>query len=175
MSEKRMEEHLKSLACLLHSAFFGVFSALKEEFGFFEAWNRAINRINALNLYLEFIEDKDLEDLFRELEKTGIYEGLELKQEGNKITFKIGKCLFANSKDGVHQKLRLVDIPCPLALFFGTYLARQYRPMKVYAYPTAYDKEGSTTDIELLSPEKYKEKMNVLREIVEAERKIQRT
>lgn len=173
MSSEEEASSMRDLACMLHSAFFGVFGALKDEYGFFGGCDYAIERINALNLYLKFIESKDVKEILRGLERTGIYQGLELRREGDAIFFTIGRCSFAGGEEGIHEKLRKIDVPCPLALFVGAYLAGRNPSRKIYVYPTVYDKEGCTTEMEILSLGQYEQKKKTLRGIAEAEKTIE--
>lgn len=172
MSSEEETMHIRDLACLFHSTFFGVFYALKEECGFFNGCDYAIGRINALNLYLKFIESKKIKEILRDLERTGIYQGLELKHDRDKVVFRIERCSFAGGEEGIHEKLRIIDIPCPLALFVGAYLAGQNPSKKIYVYPTVYDKEGCTTEMEILSLREYEQKKKTLKDMAEAEKTI---
>jgi len=158
------------LASMLHSVFFGVFSALREEHGFFGGCEYAIEKINSPNGYLKFIEGKSIEDIVRSLEKTGFYQGLEFNREGETAFFSIGRCFFAIGEKGNHAELKMIDVPCPLALFAAAYLANCDRSKKVYVYPTVYTMEGCKTEFGFLSPEEYEQKKKTLRIIAETEK-----
>jgi len=156
---------------MLHGAFFGTLYELRKEKGLFGVWEYATKGIShILAGYLTPLGDAKIEDILLDLEKTGVYQGLELKHEGNKFTFKIGKCSFAGGKEGVHKQLSPLDMPCPFALFVGGYIARKNPSKRLYAYPSIYAEEGTTTEMELLTPREYEQKTRKLAEMAEVEK-----
>ena len=157
-SSKDEASPMTDLASMLHSVFFGVFSALREEHGFFGGCEYAIEKINNVNGYLKFKEGKSIEDIVRTLEKTGLYQGLEFNREGDTAIFSISRCFFAEGEKGIHTKLNMIDVPCPLALFVAAFVADCDRSKRVYVYPTVYTPEGCKTEFGLLSPEEYEQK-----------------
>ena len=161
---------MNNMASMLHCVYFGVFSALRAEHGFFGGCEYAIEKINNTNGYLKFIEGKSIHDILRSLEKTGLYQGLEFSQEGNTAYFRIGKCSFAEGEKGIHTELKAIDVPCPLALFAAAYIANCDRSKRVYVYPTTYTPEGCKTEFGILSPEEYEKKKQTLRIIVDTEK-----
>jgi hypothetical protein len=162
---------MRKLACMLHGAFFGTLYELRKEKGLFGVWEYATKGIShILAGYLTPLGNAEIEDILSDLEKTGVYQGLELKREENKFTFKIGKCSFAGGKEGVHKQLGPLDIPCPFALFVGGYIARRHPSKRLYAYPSIYTEEGTITEMELLTPQEYEQKTRKLAEIAKIEK-----
>lgn len=171
MSSKEQIQLMRKLACVLHGAFFGTLYEIRKEKGFFGVWEYATNGISCILAgYLTPLGNAKIEDILLDLEKTGIYQGLELKREGNKFTFKIGKCSFAEGEEGVHKQLSPLDMPCPLALFVGGYIAKENSSKRIYAYPSIYTEEGTMTEMELLTPQEYEEKRRKLAEMTEIEK-----
>ena len=157
---------MRNLACVLHSTYFGTLQALRKEKGFFAVCELSIRGIDdMLKAYFNFLEEKEVTDILAHLEKTGIYQNIELVQEGDRYLLKIGKCLFAGGEEGVHKKIKGIDMPCPIALFVSSCLAKQHPSKRIYAYPSSYDEEGATTQIDLVSPEEYERRMDELTKI----------
>ncbi|OGD45834.1 hypothetical protein A3K70_04655 [Candidatus Bathyarchaeota archaeon RBG_16_48_13] len=154
------------MACALHGVYFGTFQALKKERNFFDVHEMAIKGINnTVESYFEHFGQKDVRDLLIELERTGLYKGLELKKNGNKYSFIIRKCLFAGGEHGVHSKIKGIDLPCPIALAIGAALYRKSPDMKIYVYPSVYESDGTVTQMDLISAEEYKKRISALKRI----------
>jgi hypothetical protein len=171
MSSEEQIKLMRELACMLHAAFFGTLYKLRKERGLFGVWEHATEGISyILAGYFTPLGDAKIEDVLLDLEKTGVYQDLKLKRDGNKFTFKVGKCSFAGGEEGVHKQLSLLDMPCPLALFVGGYIARKNPSKRIYAYPTVYTEEGNITEMELLTPQEYEQKKRELVEMAKIEK-----
>jgi len=162
-------DEMKGMACILHSTFYGTFCSAMKEKGVFD-WEGAIGETKKfLRNYLKTLDSlgyDDLEKVIKKLEETGLYQNVELIHKGNKIVFKIGKCLLAGGKRGVHTMLGPTNAPCPIAIFIAAYIARQNPQKKVYVYSTIYHEEGTTTEIELLWPSNYKRKVDTEKSLI---------
>lgn len=158
--------NMKNLACVLHSTYFGTVQALRKEEGFFAVCELVVKGvIEMLEGYFNFLETSRITDILKNLEKTGIYRDVELKREGDRFLFTIGKCLFAGGEGGVHKMIKGIDTPCPIALFVGSCLAKENPSKRIYVYPSSYEEEGITTQIDLISPADYKRRMDALRDM----------
>ncbi len=167
-SEDEQMTDMRNLACILHSVYFGTLLALKKEKSFFEVYEVAINGVgDMLGGYFNLLEAKGLEEVMESLEKTGIYNDVQLEEMGEgSYLFKIGDCKFAGGEEGVHKSVKGIDMPCPLALFVGSVLAKQDPSKKIYIYPTVYDDESSSTQIDLISEREFQERMDRLKNMV---------
>ena len=167
-SEEEQMADMRTLASILHSVYFGTLSALKKEKSFFEVYEIALNGIgDMLGGYFNLLEAKELEEVMESLEKTGIYNDLQLEEMGEgSYLFKIGECKFAGGEGGVHKSIKGIDMPCPLALFIGSVLAKQDPLKKTYVYPTVYDENSSSTQIDLIPEREFKERMDRLKNMV---------
>jgi hypothetical protein len=171
MSQEDELKNMQNLACILHSVYFGTFQALKGENEFFDVYEIAIKGVNSMvNSYFKQMKYKDLEKTISDLEETGLYQGLDLKQKGDKYIFTVRKCLFAAGEGGVHSSIKGLDIPCPIALAIGASLLRQNPTKKIYVYPSVYDPEGTVTQMDLMTPLEYKKKISVLKKIARSKR-----
>ena len=151
---------------MLHSTYFGVLQALRKEKGLFAIYELSIKGIDeTLKAYFNFLGDKSVPEIIAHLEGTGIYKAIVIKREGDRYMLDIGKCLFASGSEGVHKSISDIDMPCPIALFICSCLAKENPTKKLYIYPSIYDEEGVTTQIDLLSPEEYAKKMDDLNKI----------
>ena len=166
-SEDEQMADMRNLASILHSVYFGTLFALKKEKSFFEVYEIAIKGIgDMLGGYFNPLEAKGLDEVMESLGKTGIYNDLELEEVGeDSYVFKIGECKFAGGEEGVHKEIKGIDMPCPLALFIGSVLAKQDPTKKPYIYPTVYDEESSTTQIDIISEREFQERMNRLKNL----------
>ncbi len=163
--------NMQNLACILHGVYFGTFQALKGENEFFDTYELAIKGVNnTVDSYFKHMKDKDVEKIIADLEETGLYQGLELKQKGDKYIFTIRKCLFAGGEGGVHSSIKGIDLPCPIALAVGAALCRQNPNKKIYVYPSVYEPEGTVTQMDLTTPEEYKKKLGALKKIARNKR-----
>lgn len=163
MSGEKQISNMKTLACILHSTYFGILQVLKKEKGFFGVCGLAVEGVSEmLKGYFTFLEEKKIPKILADLEKTDLYQNLELKQEGSKFLFKVGKCLFAGGEKGVHKRIKGIDMPCPIALFVSSCLAKQNPSKRIYVYPSVYEDEGTTTQIDLISPREYERRMAIL-------------
>ncbi len=167
-SEKEQMADMRNLASILHSVYFGTLLALKKEKSFFEVYEVAINGVgDMLGGYFNLLEAKGLEEVMESLEKTGIYNDVQLEEVGeDSYLFKIGECKFAGGEGGVHKVIKGIDMPCPLALFIGSVLAKQDPSKKTYIYPTVYDDDSSSTQIDLIPEREFQERMNRLSSMV---------
>lgn len=173
MSEEEQLKNMRNLACVLHSTYFGTLQALKKERGFFAVCELAVKGISdMLKGYFKFLEEKKITDILANLEKTGVYQNVELKQKGNKYIFKVGKCLFAGGGEGVHKMIKEIDMPCPIALFVGSCLAKQNPSKRIYVYPSVYEEEGTITQIDLISPKEYERRMEILTKMTKTEKRL---
>lgn len=163
--EDRLED-MRHLACILHGVYFGTFQALKEEKDFFDVYEIAIRGVNStVESYFKHLQRKDVKSIISELEKSGLYQGLELKQKGEKYTFNIGKCLFAGGENGVHSSIKGIDIPCPIALAVCATISKENPDKRMYVYPSVYEPEGSVTQMDLITPEDYQKRLSALKKI----------
>ena len=159
-------DKMRSLACVLHGVYFGTFQALKKDRNFFDAHEVAIRGINStVESYFKHLKQADVADLMMELERTGLYKGLELRKNGDKYSFIIRKCLFAGGEEGVHSQIKGIDLPCPISLAIGAALYRKNPDRKIYVYPSVYEPEGSITQMDLITAEEYKKRLGALRKI----------
>jgi hypothetical protein len=157
--------NMRNLASILHSVYFGTLFVLKKEKSFFEVYEVAIKGIgNMLGGYFNPLEATGLDEILKSLGKTGIYNDLQLQEVGEgSYVFKIGDCKFAGGKEGVHNEIKGIDMPCPLALFIGSVLAKQDPTKKPYIYPTVYGEESSITQIDVISEREFLERMKRLK------------
>ena len=158
---------MRNLASILHSVYYGTLSVLKKDASLFEVNAVAIKGIeDMLGGYFNHIEAQSLDEVLLKLEKTGLYSdlGVEKVPEGSYL-FKIGDCKFAGGDDGVHKSVQGIDMPCPLAMFVGSILGKESPLMKVYIYPTVYEDESSTTQIDLITEKEYKERLERLQKM----------
>lgn len=164
-SEDEQMADMRNLAAMLHSVYFGTLLALKKEKSLFEVYEVAINGIgDMLGGYFNLLEAKGLEEVMESLEKTGIYNDLQLEKVGEgSYLFKIGECKFAGGEEGVHKNIKGIDMPCPLALFVGSVLAKEDPSKKPYIYPTTYEDESSSTQIDLITEREFQERMRRLK------------
>jgi hypothetical protein len=164
-SEDEQMTSMRNLASILHSVYFGTLHALKKEKSFFEVYEVAINGISdMLGGYFNLLEAQELDEVMENLEKTGIYNDLQLEEVGeDSYLFKIGDCKFAGGEEGVHQNVQGIDMPCPLALFVGSVLAKQDPSKKIYIYPTVYEDDSSSTQIDLIPEREFQERMDRLK------------
>jgi hypothetical protein len=166
LNEKDQLIGMKNLACMLHSTYFGTLQALRKEKGFFASCELAEKGISEmLEAYFHLLESWKIPDILKTLEETDLYTDLKIKQEGDTYFFEIGKCLFAGGEKGVHKTIKNIDLPCPIALFVAACISRENPSKKIYIYPSSYDEDGTITQIELLDPEEYSRKMNILSEM----------
>ena len=167
-SEEEQMANMQNLASILHSVYFGTLSALKKETSFFEVYEVAINGIGEmLGGYFNLLEVKELEEVMESLEETGIYNDLQLEEVGeDSYLFKIGECKFAGGEAGVHKGIKEIDMPCPLALFVGSVLVKNEPSKKIYIYPTVYDDDSSSTQIDLIPEREFQERMRRLKDMV---------
>jgi len=114
-SEEEQMADMRNLAAILHSVYFGTLSALKKEKSFFEVYEVAINGIgDMLGGYFNLLEAKGLEEVIESLEKTGIYNDLQLEEVSkDSYLFKIGDCKFAGGEAGVHKGIKGIDMHAP--------------------------------------------------------------
>jgi hypothetical protein len=164
-SEEEQMADMRNLAAILHSVYFGTLSALKKEKSFFEVYEIAIKGIgDMLGGYFNLLEAKGLEEVIESLEKTGIYNDLQLEEVSKgSYLFKIGECKFAGGEAGVHKGIKGIDMPRPLALFVGSILAKEDPSKKIYIYPTVYDDDSSSTQIDLITEREFQERMRRLK------------
>jgi hypothetical protein len=164
-SENDQMANMKNLASILHSVYFGTLLALKKENSFFEVYEVAINGIgDMLGGYFNLLEAQEIDEVMESLEKTGIYNEVQLVEVGDgSYLFKIGECKFAGGEGGVHKSVKGIDMPCPLALFVGSVLAKQDPSKKPYIYPTVYDDDSSSTQIDLIPEKEFQERMERLK------------
>jgi hypothetical protein len=54
-------------------------------------------------------------------------------------------------------------MPCPLALFVSSILAKEDPSKKIYIYPTVYDDDSSSTQIDLITEREFQERMKRLK------------
>ena len=161
---------MRDLACMLHSTYYGVLQALRKEKGLFAICELSIKGIDEmLKVYFNFLENKSLPEIITYLENTGIYKDIELTQNDDKFILDIGKCLFAGGKEGVHNTITGIDMPCPVALFISSCIVKENPSKKIYIYPSDYSEEGVTTQIDLISPEEYTKRMSELNKIAKIE------
>ena len=154
---------MKDLACMLHSTYFGTLQALRKEKSLFAICELSIKGIDEmLKAYFNFLDEKNIPEILEHLESTGIYQELTLSNTGEKYILDIGKCMFAGGEDGVHSTITGIDIPCPIALFMASCLVKENPGKKIYIYPSVYDEWGAVTQIDLISPEEYAERMSAL-------------
>ena len=166
MSQEDQLRSVRSLAAMLHSVYFGTLQALKGEKEFFDIYEVAIESVNdTVGSYYRQLQKKSVDQLLTELEKTGLYEGLELKQKGDKYIFTIKKCSFAGGEGGVHSSIKGIDLPCPIALALGAALSRQQPGKRVYVYPSVYESEGTVTQMDMTTPEDCKKRLGALRKM----------
>lgn len=166
MSDEDQLRNVRNLAGMLHSTYFGTVQALKKERGFFAVCEMSVKGIvDMLEGYFNFLEMEEITDISANLESTGLYQNVQLKREGDKYLFTIGKCMFAGGEEGVHRKIKGIDIPCPIALFVASHLAKRNPSKRIYVYPSVYEEEGITTQIDVLSPSEYERRMAVLTEM----------
>lgn len=169
MSEEELKK-MRNLASVLHSTYFGLLQALRKEKGLFALCEFSIKGIDSmLKAYFNFLEEKEIPDIIAHLESTGIYNDIELKQDGDRYILDIGNCLFAGGEEGVHNTITGIDMPCPITLFIGSCLTKENPSKKIYMYPSIYDVEGVTTQFDLLSPDEFEERMRELNKIAELE------
>jgi hypothetical protein len=162
---------MRNMACMLHSTYFGVLQALRKEKGLFAICELSIKGIDEmLKAYFNFLEDKSVPEIIAQLESTGIYQNLELVKNGDSYMLDIGKCMFAGGNEGVHGTIKGIDMPCPIALFISSCLAKENPLKRIYIYPSVYDEDGVTTQIDLVSPEEYEKRMNELNKIAKIEK-----
>ncbi len=166
MTQEDQIRNMRCLAAILHSVYFGTFKALKHDKEFFDVYEMAVQGVNdTVGSYFSQLSDKDLPTVLSELEKTGLYQGLDLKRKGDKFIFTIGKCLFAGGEEGVHFGIKGIDLPCPIALAIGSAISRQNSGKKVYVYPSVYEPDGTVTQIDLTTAEDYKKRLNTIRKL----------
>ena len=166
MTQEEQLANMRNLACVLHGVYFGAFQALKGEREFFDAYGIAIQSVNdTLGSYFKQLEKKDVDILISDLERTGLYQGLELRKKGNKYIFTIRKCLFAGGEGGVHASIKGIDLPCPIALAIASAFSRQNPEKKAFIYPSVYEPEGTVTQIDLTTSEDYKKRVVALRKM----------
>ena len=167
-SEDEQMVELRNLVCILHSVYFGTLLALKREKSFFEVYEVAIKGVgDMLSGYFNLLEAKGLDEVIESLERTGIYSDVKLEDVGEgSYLFKIGECKFAGGEDGVHKSVKGIDMPCPIALFIGSVLTKQDPSKKTYIYPTIYDDESSSTQIDLIPEREFKERLERLKNMV---------
>ena len=166
MSKEDQLKNMRFLASVLHGVYFGTLQALREEEEFFDVYGTVVKSVNKIiKSYFKHMEGKDVAKIISELEETGLYQGLELKQNGDKRVFTIKKCLFAGGEDGVHSSIKTLDLPCPIALAIGVVLSRQNPDKRVYVYPSVYEPEGTVTQMDLITPEDYKKRLNSLQKL----------
>jgi hypothetical protein len=165
-SENEQMANMRNLASILHSVYFGTLFALKKEKSFFEVYEVAINGIGEmLGGYFNLLEAQEIEEIIENLENTGLYNEVQLDEvEEGSYLFKIGECKFAGG-EGVHKNIKGIDMPCPLALFVGSVLAKQDSSKKIYVYPTVYDDESSSTQIDLIPKREFQERMERLKKL----------
>jgi hypothetical protein len=78
---------------MLHSVYFGTLEALKQDKEFFDIYEIAVQGVNdTVGSYFSQIGEKDVSTILSNLEKTGLYQGLDLRQKGDKFIFTIKKC-----------------------------------------------------------------------------------
>ncbi len=166
MTQEEQLANMRSLACTLHGVYFGAFHALKGEKEFFEVYGIAIESVNdTVGNYFRQLEKKEVDTIISDLERTGLYQGLELQRKGDKYIFTIRKCLFAGGEAGVHASIKGIDLPCPIALAIGAAFSRQNPEKKVFIYPSVYEPEGTVTQIDLTTPEDYRKRLVALRKM----------
>ncbi|MGQ9470029.1 MAG: hypothetical protein ACUVTD_09490 [Nitrososphaerales archaeon] len=89
-----------------------MFYSTAKEKGVFD-WESAIGVTKkALKSHLKTLDSlgyDDLEKVIKKLEETGFYQNVKLMRKDNKIVFKIGKCLLAGGKRGVHITLSPIN------------------------------------------------------------------
>lgn len=159
---------------MLHSAYFSTVSNSKEAAGLFGSMNSLVKGISTgPNKYATSITKKDINTIIADLEKTGLYQGIEVKETYKGFKVKIGKCLFAGGEDGVHKQLKPVDVPCPIAYSIAQFIDPKNPNEKIYLQPSTYDEEGTSTSIEVLSLEEYTEKMQNLTKMIKLEKEIE--
>lgn len=166
-SEDEQMANMRNLACILHSVYFGTLLALKKEKSFFEVYEVAINGVgDMLGGYFNLLEAKGLDEVMESLKKMGIYKDVQLEEVGEgSYLFKIGECKFAGGEEGVHKSVKGIDMPCPLALFVGSVLSKQDPSRKIYIYPTVYDDDSSSTQIDLIPEREFQERMSRLKKM----------
>jgi hypothetical protein len=164
-SENEQMANMRNLASILHSVYFGTLLALKKEKSFFEVYEVAINGIeDMLGGYFNLLEAQEIDEIMENLEKTGLYNDVLIEEvEEGSYLFKIGECKFAGGDEGVHKSVKGIDMPCPLALFVGSVLAKQDPSKKPYIYPTVYDDDSSSTQIDLIPEKEFQERMERLK------------
>jgi len=166
MTQDEQLHDMRCLAAMLHSVYFGTLEALKRDKEFFDIYEIAVQGVNdTVGSYFGQLGEKDVPTILSELEKTGLYQGLDLRQKGDKFIFTIKKCLFAGGKEGVHYGIKGIDLPCPIALAVGAALGRQDPKKKIYVYPSAYEPEGTVTQIDITTSEDYKKRMSAIQKL----------
>jgi len=166
MTQEDQSKNIKCLASILHSVYFGTLQALKSEKEFFDVYGVTIESVNdTVGNYFKQLQQKDLKEIISDLEKTGLYQGLELRQKGDNYIFTIKKCLFAVGEGGVHSSIKGIDLPCPMALAVAATLSRQNPGKKIFVYPSVYEPEGTVTQIDLTTPEDYKKRFSAIKKI----------
>jgi len=166
MSQEDQLKNMRCLAAMLHSVYFGTLQALKGEKEFFDVYEIAIRSVNdTVGSYFKQLQKKDLDELVSDLEKTGLYQGLELRQKGDKYILTIKKCSFAGGEGGVHSTIKGIDPPCPIALAIGAALSRRNPSKRIYVYPSVYEPEGTVTQIDVTTPDDYKKRLSVIKKI----------
>ena len=158
-------------ACVCHRVYSRIQNAKRAEAGFFSSWRDCVESVNRPIRNIKLFKEKTTAQVLEDLERTGVWKNLELKQKGNKYVFRVGKCLL--TKYGFHDGMKPLDAPCPLALFICEIVGRQNPSKKIYIYPTVYEEAGTVTEFELLSRKEYGEKLNELITLSKMEKTLQ--
>lgn len=149
MSSEEQLALIRTLTKMLHTSFYGSLYARREE-GLFRSWQFCVEGANRIfKIGFPKLAERDLEETLAMLEKTGLYQNIELvKTDENKYKFKVGKCLFAGGANGIHKNLRNLDLPCILSLSVAGIPAFKNPTKKAYVYLSVLAEEGSETDDE---------------------------
>jgi len=164
---------LKFICCSMHSSFSATFDVVRKQLGFFGAWEITLQVIEKMKYNcLGLVDGNNLDEKLKNLEKTSLFNEIKLERlSENRLVFKVDRCDLAGGEEGIHLKIlkNKMEVPCPLVIAVAAYLKKSYPDKLLYVYPTVFTEWSSSTEIEILTPEKYNEKKENLRELARFE------
>ncbi|MFQ5763126.1 MAG: hypothetical protein ACE5PO_08840 [Candidatus Bathyarchaeia archaeon] len=155
---------LQKLAYIMHAMFYGSIYAAVDENGIVD-WEKIVSGVSRFMKCCKYLkpEYQDPDDIIADFERAGITQGAQVIREGHRLIVKIGECILAGGKEGVHRLICPIDVPCPLAFYIGANVALRSRPKKLMIQSTIFHEEGSTTVMELLPSQKYAQRKESIR------------